>query len=831
MIQGGQPFSEHEGNHSAKSVVRVTRKRLAWLPILCLISTAFSIPVQAQEAVEYITRLGLFDGPGGGEYTHADGYQYSFATQINDSGYVVGNSARFNGSSSAGYALWVASIYIGTTHRVGLYDAAHTGPLNFQSSQFNLDSSQYLIGHSIRYSLGTAVGVTQWMANALTGVTHRMGLYDTEHTSDTGSTDTIKTFATSTGYATGTTARYTGGTDQGVSTWLFNMATGSTSRIGFYDSTHTSSAGYRSSDIIGINDSGIAAGHSTRYNGTSNLGQAAWVASAITGVTTRVGLVDAMYTRADGFQNSVSIHLTQSGYLVGASERFNGSTSFGGRIWVANQADNWTPTIIGLYDSGGGNEHTNSNGRANNSHYTGLITESGYVAGLALRYNGGTTELGRSAWIASAVTGTTHRLGFTGAEHTRADGYQYNATSYLTNSGYAVGLAERYNNGATLLGYSTWISSAASGWTTTGIGFVDSMHTRSDGVRNTGLSHLSESGYAFGSSTRYNGGGASLGQSAWVASAITGVTTRVGLYDKDGGNEFTRNDGFQNTTSVQFANELTAGTSTRYNGGSASAGNVAWVADGITLQTHRLGFNTSEYTSANATQTQSSSITTLKKTGYVSGISERYTGTSSNGRSIWVASAADNWNTVKIGITDSVHSGANGYQFSAINGLTDSGYAWGYSTRYNGDSTQDGRTAWVYSISDDLQVNFELSVRASDGYAYSNVIGVSENGLAYGSYVEFDLSGNDLGDRAFIWTQIYGIIKLSEELSDALDLYGWDNLINNVDADPSGFFVGYGTMDNHPLTSSVYLAFAAPEPSRAILILLGGAAIMLRRRR
>ena len=51
------------------------------------------------------------------------------------------------------------------------------------------------------------------------------------------------------------------------------------------------------------------------------------------------------------------------------------------------------------------------------------LNEAGQVSGYSYRYNGGSTDLGHSAWLYDGAT--TIDIGLTGSEHTRNDGYKY----------------------------------------------------------------------------------------------------------------------------------------------------------------------------------------------------------------------------------------------------------------------------------------------------------------------------------------------------------------------------------------------------------------------
>src|SRR5690606_39556522 len=107
---------------------------------------------------------------------------------------------------------------------------------------------------------------------------------------------------------------------------------------------------------------------------------------------------------------------------------------------------------------------------------------SGYLRGYSKRCEGTDPDRGRAAWVASAVSGTTTRVGFfSTSEFTRDDGFQYSAAESLTESGYLRGFSNRYEGTANDRGRTAWVASAATG-TTTWLGLYNPAEfTRDDG--------------------------------------------------------------------------------------------------------------------------------------------------------------------------------------------------------------------------------------------------------------------------------------------------------------------------------------------------------------
>ena len=294
-----------------------------------------------------------------------------------------------------------------------------------------------------------------------------------------------------------------------------------------------------------------------------------------------LGLDDLEHTRNDGYKFSYAnfsyanptYALNEAGQVIGYSERYNGGSTQLG--YSAWLYDGATTIDIGLT----GSEHTFSDGSKRSTPYQ--LNEAGQVSGLSWRYNGGSTHLGSSAWLYDGVT--TIDIGLTGSEHTRGDGFKQSGAGPLNKAGQVLGYSIRFNGG-TDLGYSVWLYDGA---TTINVGLTGSEHTRSDGYKYSDAGQLNEAGQVSGHSCRYNGG-STFGESAWLYDGTT--TIEIGL----AGSEHTRNDGYKQSTPHQL-NEAgqVSGYSTRYNGGTY-LGLSAWLYDGAT--TIHIGLTGSEHT-------------------------------------------------------------------------------------------------------------------------------------------------------------------------------------------------------------------------------------------
>jgi hypothetical protein len=579
-----------------------------------------------------------------------------------------------------------------------------------------------------------------------------LGFIDAEHTRSDGFQSGNATRLTESGRVVGYSARFNGGTPGlGSSSWVYDPTDQSLTRLGFLDASHTQDGGYQQSFTNDVSESGIVVGGSMRYGGAAWLGRSAWIYDPSDDSTTRLGFIDGAHTRSDGFQTSDTSFLTESGYAAGSSQRYNGSSLHGLSSWVYDTSDD-SFTRIGFFDAA----HTRSDGMQD----TAIIdfTESGYAAGISDRFDGSAT-LGLSAWFYDANDGSTTRIGFFDAMHTSSSNQQLSNVSRLTGSGYAAGTSWRFS-GATVLGQSAWLYDANDG-STTRLGFFDATHTRTDGSQTSTPNHLTESGYAAGTSQRYDGS-TPMGTSVWIYDRSDGSTTRAGLLDAD------------------------------HTGSSGQ---------------------------------QYSNVDFLTDTGYAVGSSERYTGVIS-GQSVWLYDLGDDSST-RVGLFDALHTRSDGFQYSLPSFLTESGYVAGLSDRY-GDAGDLGRSAWIYDASDGSLDTIILAER-SNGFAWTSLSFLGEDGLALGAYQFFDTDDNYLGYRAFAWTPDDGAVDLGALVAGGLTAEGWDRLASAVRANGLGMIIGQGNLLSGGEIG--YLLVPVPEPGTGLLVTAGLLGLAMRRKR
>lgn len=708
---------------------------------------------------------------------------------------------------------------------ISLMDAEHTRSDGYRDSNIAccahsvLNQAGYVVGRSERFDGSTSLGNSTWFYNGTS--TTIVGLTDAEHTNETdGRRYTRVSHWNTAGNVAGSSDRYgSGGTGLGESAWAYNGT--NTVRVGFFDSQHTRFDGYQYSDVAAINQSGQVQGYSGFYaTPTSTDTRSEWLFDGTS--TINIGFIDDEHTKdSDGTRDSeVYFHtgLNEAGQVAGQSRRF-GSASMPLSGYTAWLYDGTNTINIGLTDA----EHSGVTAFGVPSRFSDVrvLTDSGQVAGVSARYDGD-ASLGRTAWLYDGST--TENIGLTDAEHTRdTDGYRWSSietnqsiggqivgSRSVYGSGYMPGFSYRYGVGGTDLGQTAWIHD---GTNTNNVGLTDAEHTRdTDGYRHSKIGQMNHSGQAAGTAQRFGAGGADQGISMWIHDG-TG-TTVVGLTDA----EHTRDtdgyrDGIVRLTEAGFAD----GSSRRYGTGGADLGRSAWFFDGS--NTVQVGFTDTEHT-RDTDGYRLSSARIVNDDLDVVGSSNRYgPGGSSLGRSVFFY---DGDTTQNIGLTDADHTrSTDGYRwseyynsFNGNPGINAAGQLFGSADRYRADGTDAGESAWFFDGSQTYSFG-GLSFH-SNGASSSRVGYLGEDGLVLGYYDYYDES-TYRGQRAFRFTVEDGLLDLGLFVEEGFD--NWAHLATAISMGAEGVIFGEGAMsDNLWYGSDVFVM----TPISAVPIPAGG---------
>jgi len=593
--------------------------------------------------------------------------------------------------------------------------------------------------------------------------------------------------------------------------------------IGPIDTEHTrSSDNYRLSEAQHLNSIGQVVGFADRYDAASvSIGRTTWLYDGAS--TINIGLTDSEHTRnTDNYRYSLAQNLNDAGQVSGYSRRYDSSgSSLGRSAWLFNG----TATVnIGFTDS----VHTRdtdtyrfSSAQFMNevaSHAAHFVhepmNESGQVLGYANRYSASGTDLGRSAWIFDGAS--TSNISLTDTEHTRSsDNYRYSSAQLLNDAGQAVGFANRYAADMTNIGTSTWLYN---GTTTTNISLSDADHTRStDNYRFSSARKLNSIGNAAGYAERFDASGNSIGRSAWLYNGSS--TIQIGLTDA----EHTREtDGYRFADVQQLNNiQTTIGYSKRYAAGGAAAGRSAWLYNGS--DTVQIGLAGAEHTRLTDNY-KYSSAQYLGQSGNAIGYSERYGASGDSlGRSAWLFNGSV---TANIGLTDAAHTrSTDDYRFSYAQFMNASDEAAGYAYRYNASGAFTGQSAWLFDGTFTVALD-PLSIR-SDGYTYSAINFLGDDGLLLGSYTLFDASDTNMGSRAFWYMEDIGIFDLGMLVDESFTAQDWDLLATSVSSNMEQLIIGGGLLADMSSGSVAYLLTPQIVPVPPALWLFGSALAFL----
>lgn len=607
----------------------------------------------------------------------------------------------------------------------------------------------------------------------------------------------------------------------GYAVWQADLATGTTSRIGLFGAGYTLPGGYQDSYVSSISGK-YAFGRSTRFDSVTSdyLGYAAWVTDVSTGDTTRVGLFDSAHTQSGGYQESAITGGFSTGYVIGYSDAYAGSTMVRRSAWVGH-AGTEGAIGVGLYGTGFGTT-------ANFQYNSVQDLAGGYAVGLAKidPPNISSYPSMNAVWAANVSTGVTSRIGLYGAGYTNSNGTQTSALASFDGV-YAVVSSSKYKGtDYDYYGEALSVTNVTTG-TINRIGLYGSLHTAANGYQYSQGAYYISGGYTAGTSEKY--GPTEFGQDAWVADLSSGATARVGFY----GSDYIRSDGYQSSYVRGFAGGYVSGGSSKFSG-MTSLGQAAWLAlPSNPGAPSRIGFFDSAYTRSDGYQ-----FSTVNNTAgiYHGGYSERFTysslyGDISLGQDAWVVNAATGTATM-VGLVDSDHTRTTGYQsgyrYSSIERMAGT-YVSGYSQKMAGEYNYLGLTSWVFNLQTQELDAISLSLR-DDGVESSYISQLYDTGLAIGYYTLYD-GMTDLGDRAFAYTPEDGAFDLASAVVGGISATGWTKLMQAYQADPlTGAIIGAGGVPSSIYARGVYLAIPTPEPGSATLLLCGATLLATRRR-
>jgi hypothetical protein len=309
---------------------------------------------------------------------------------------------------------------------------------------------------------------------------------------------------------------------------------------GLTDAEHTLSSGwsysfpwYLGEKPSGLLSTGQLVGYSIQTLSDDTYGgQSAWISNR--GDTTRIGLINELHTRDDGYRVSTALLQTSSGVLGGYSTRFAGADAVGASAWLIT--DNQIQQV-------GLSATLPPNSIPAISDTIEMINDSGQAAGISYTSRFQHTSQSSRAWIYTPDQGTL-QIGLADEEHSDSVGNSYNLIHGLNNRGQVIGTARRKQIDGTLRpGYADGNQTAwlFDGRQTIQIGLTDERHTGSLGSRSSTPVAVTGAGLVAGHSAQFAGGFCihgsdgncvfdyANGKTAWTFH--NGVLRTVGLVD------------------------------------------------------------------------------------------------------------------------------------------------------------------------------------------------------------------------------------------------------------------------------------------------------------
>jgi len=534
--------------------------------------------------------------------------------------------------------------------------------------------------------------------------------------------------------------------------------------LGPTEGPYTSTYGLRASSAWRTNAAGQVIGTAVQYGDDPRVhGQGAWLYDGTT--THIIGLRDAAHSHDGNFQyNEVQV-INAAGQVLGHAERFDPwglGVPIGTTAWLHDASG--TRVIGPIARDAVTHPHFRSD-------LAQALNEAGEVIGGSYGYDSHTGFERASAWLYSA--GTTTELGYDDSAHERADGFRSSAAIALNESGAVLGYSERYDQGTSRRGRSSWLYAAG---TTRAIGLDDA-------VENTPVA-LDDAGRAIGNARSTVGDDRAPAERAWL---FDGTDTRaIGLFDAShpapgGGN---RNEALllgNGGTVVGYASQRDAA--------GELLGQTAWTyRDG---ETTAIGLFDATHTNPDGMHT--GYVRTLGDGGHVIGSALRYdTEESRRGASAWVFDGV----TTRAVPLDAAGLGPDqGYRSAVPERVNADGLVTGYvSYLPPGGRWANRSTVWAYE-SDSARLHlFDLpdARPVADG-GHAEWLYLDESGLGLGIYELLGASDPNQRRANFGFTPEYGFFRLDDALEGGLEGNGWTLFDFFADA-ADGRIVGGGTL-------------------------------------
>ncbi len=272
-----------------------------------------------------VTRMGLVDAT----HTSSAGTRLSGLTHQLVDGRVIGWSRRYRQANTNGTTAWLFDPSTAEYRVLGFTDAVHVSPTTgFHDSRvYAVTAGGLVLGHSVRGSGGPT---TLWRYDTISHTLTQTGVLNAEHAEPSGYATGAWDHARLT-RAFGSTSRLAslGG---GLTRWYLEYQTGAVLSPGIFDSRHRLPSGVTNTWFDTEFSGNLSVGQSSRYNGTLEVGQTAFVYDSAADVSYPIVMSEA----ANGYAYSDLGFVTASGAALGVYRDLQASASEQFRLFYRN---------------------------------------------------------------------------------------------------------------------------------------------------------------------------------------------------------------------------------------------------------------------------------------------------------------------------------------------------------------------------------------------------------------------------------------------------------------------------------------------------------------
>lgn len=519
--------------------------------------------------------------------------------------------------------------------------------------------------------------------------------------------------------------------------------------LGLTDAKHTNANGQRTSQIYyakGTYSSGSSDQFiQNSYGGGNVIGKSAWWSDGTR--TVRLGFTGFDYTSRFGFetglQHSGVVGMNSAGLTIGRSAR-NPSGSWWADLGTPWVWDGTTLTELGMDGPG----YRDGSNRRQASVVARGINEAGQILGVSGQYSG-SQHIGNTPWFYQ--NGVYHPFASPGAEF-KSDSEVYD----LNENGQVIGQTRRASDNAEF------------GWISDGSDYTFVGLVRPDNYDVTPFDYstpqmMNEAGQVAGMAMDFLSSTTSI-YAVWLFDGTE--TKRIGLTGDEFTGELTR---FQRSELRTLTNSgLALGTSSLISEPYGyDFGTATWVSDGDS--TRRTGLWGPEHTRQDGWQHTYSPFIT--ESGWSSGISNRFSGSTDMGATAWVDDGVTSWS---VGHYGTEFTRADGFQSSSIVDMNESGDVSGYSILYSG-MNESGRVGWFYDSDSRTLTDLITTQASTNQYAGAAYVAgeLLDDGTVLGSFQTYP-DGVTPASGPFAWTLTEGLFQLDDHILAGME--HWTNV-------------------------------------------------------